>query len=269
MCVCPRNPVLRLALLVGGAALTALAVTGCAGSPSTPTIFSVVVGETAMPGMDMPGMSQNSYAVEVVFPSAVIAGSNDVAVRVRDAATGEPLRNAVVRLAVETATEVNAQGAAASDDVTMPGHGDAAADGHDSGPTATDAAVVAEDHDSAAMPSHQTAETNAVDNPASDSAGHGHGDASDAPATLAASSVPGEYAGQVQFSDVGEWRLTVTVTAEGEQPPGDDRGLPQAAEVAVTVARDQGRLIVLGGFLGVNIAILATAAITKHKTVKG
>jgi hypothetical protein len=264
MSIRPRGLVLRLALLVGGTALLTVGLTACAVSPSTTTSPSVVVGETAMPGMDMTAMSHSEYTVEVVFQSAVVAGNNQTTVRVKDATTGEPLLNAVVHVTVnspvqpETASDT--EGAAAT-----VGHAEDGADGHDSAGMDMDMDMDTMDHAQAGADGHDAAGTTVHEEAAADdhntgeeAAGHGH--AAPADVTLQAGSVPGEYLGQVEVPDVGDWLLTVHVAAEDAD---------QEVRVAVTATRDIGRLIALGGFLSLNIAIIATAAITKRKTVQG
>jgi hypothetical protein len=266
-----RGLVLRLALLAGGTAMLAVGLTACAVSPSTTTSASVVMGETTMPGMDMTAMSHHGYEVEVIFQSTVVAGNNQVTVRVHDAATGEPLHNAAVSVSVnerahtEAATDNHDSAETEShpeaevanhDPMDAMGHAEAEVASHD--PMDAMGPMEAEEDGHDGGHTMGAAEAEAEGQNSGESVGHGH--ASPAVMTLVAGSVPGEYLGQVEVPDVGEWLLTIQITAEGEE---------QEAKVAITAVRDKGRMIALGGFLSLNIAIVAIAAITKRKTVKG
>lgn len=84
-------------------------------------------------------------------------------------------------------------------------------------------------------------------------------DAGHADKSFVAGQTAGEYVGQVIFPNAGEWLLTVNYEVEGKE---------KNAMFDVNATRSVDTWIVLSGFLGVNLAVIATAGITKRKALK-
>jgi hypothetical protein len=127
----------------------------------------------------------------------------------------------------------------------MDSHQPAQAQEHDMADMAAETVVEADDHQPAAE--------------AGDGGGHsgGHGEAG--PAELAAGSRPGEYEGQVSFTAEGRWLVKVSLSAQGQS---------QEVEFTVDVVKRGPNWYVLGGFLSVNMAVVATAAVMKQRAAK-
>ncbi|MBI5052017.1 MAG: hypothetical protein HZB52_01975 [Chloroflexi bacterium] len=206
----------RPVFFVIGATLFVLGLSACATSPVTPTVLS--------------GVTTGNHKVELIFKTAVIAGSNDIRVKVNEAASGEPLRHTDVRLKVEKRAPI----ATATNTHDTPGTKD-----HESAKVDPHASPKVESHDDVKKKDDHE-----------DDAGH----------DLTASSIAGEYVGQLNLPEAGEWLVTVHFMADGAE---------KEAAFAVTANRDWGKFAVLSGFLGVNVAVIAAAAITKGKFVKG
>jgi hypothetical protein len=69
----------------------------------------------------------------------------------------------------------------------------------------------------------------------------------------------GEYAGKLSIGKSGEWMFNVHFTVSGETTEVD---------FPVDIARTLGlNYAVLAGFLGINVAAIATAAVLKRKSV--
>ena len=68
----------------------------------------------------------------------------------------------------------------------------------------------------------------------------------------------GEYVGQVKFHDAGKWNIKVTFVVQQQ---------PKSATFEADVMKaDASKWYVLWGFLGVNLAVIITAAATRKKT---
>lgn len=205
----------RLVFFIVGITLLVLGLSACAAPPTTPTT--------------LPGVTTGNHKVELIFKTAVIAGVNDILVKVHDAATGVPLRHTDVRLKVEKRTPI--------EPVTND-HDDPGTKSHESSKVDPHASPKVESHDDVKRKDDHDAD-----------AGH----------DLTASSIAGEYVGQLNFPEAGEWLVTVHFMADGAE---------KEAAFPVTANRDWGKFAVLSGFLGVNVAVVAAAAITKSKFVK-
>jgi hypothetical protein len=209
----------RLLFFTVGITLIMLGLSACAAPPATPITLSVAT-------------SDNHNNVALIFNNTVMAGSNAVTVKVVDAATGEPLRHADVRVKVEKRARL-----------------EPAADTHDT--------AAAKDHTPAQVDPHASPKIESHDE-IKKKDDH-DGDAGHDSETLTASSVAGEYAGKLNLPEAGEWLVTVHFMINGAE---------KEAAFPVTANRDWGKVAVLSGFLGVNVAVVAGAAITKGKFVK-
>ena len=174
-----------------------------------------------------------NHKEELIFKTAVIVGDNDIIVKVNDAATGEPLRHSDVRLKVEKRVQV-----------------EPATNDHDNPATKDHETAKVDPHASAKVESHD--DVKKKDDHDAD-AGHDK-------ETLTAGSIAGEYVGQLNLPESGEWLVTVHFMVEGAE---------KETAFPVTANRDWGKFAVLSGFLSVNVAIVTAAAITKGKFVKG
>lgn len=201
-----------------GITLLVLGLAACAAPPATPASLS--------------GVTASNHKIELTFKTPVIAGNNDIVVKVNDAASGEPLRHANVRLKTEKRVHV---------ETVSKDHGDSIAQSHESAKTDPHATVKIESHDDEKKKDDHD-----------DDAGHNK-------TVLAAAAIAGEYVGQLNFPESGEWWVTVHVAVDGAE---------KEAAFPVTVNRDWGKFAVLSGFLSLNVAVVAVAAITKNKSVK-
>lgn len=115
------------------------------------------------------------------------------------------------------------------------------------------AGVLTDSHEPAPTSEHDMAEMAEVE------ADHGGGHGEAGPTQLIARSTAGEYEGQVSFTGEGQWLVKVNLLAQGHS---------QAAEFTVDVVKRGPNWYVLGGFLSVNMGVIAAAAIMKQRTAK-
>ncbi|MBI5303891.1 MAG: hypothetical protein HY868_17270 [Chloroflexi bacterium] len=233
---------------IAGVVVLTLGLTACAAPAATPMIASPVANAMEI--------AQNEYQTQVTLMSPVIPGSNPITVQVRNIQTGKPLHDATVRVAVAA----NQRASIAKDD-----HTKTTSSSHGSTPE-THSAVKKDDHANEQKDTHATAqvashanEKNVTHQAEAKNASHADEDAAHAGKPMTAGKTEGEYVGQVMFPNAGEWLLTVSYEIEGKE---------QTALFAVNAARSAETWLVLSGFLGVNLAVIATAGITKRKASK-
>ena len=262
MRTCFRSVLLRLG--VGVIVLLTLGLTACSAPAATSIFASPIVGamETA----------QDEYHAQVSVMAPVIAGSNPITVQLRDVSTDKPLHDVTVRVSVAEkkptpmVQDDHAKTSMSSHTSASANHGDAKPDEHADEKKDTHEPVQVASHASEQMGSHAPAKPDehasekkdpapATEKNASHAdAGAGHGGKA-----LAAGQTEGEYVGQVVFPNAGEWLLTVSYEIAGKE---------RTATFAVNATRTQETWWVLSGFLGVNLAVIAAAGITKRKTSK-
>jgi len=262
MRMCFRSVFLRLG--VGAIVLLTLGLTACAAPAATSIIVSPIVGTLEA--------AQNEYHAQVSLTAPVIAGSNPLTVQLRDAATGKPLHDVTVRVAV---TEKKPAPAARDDhaNTSMSSHSSASVSHNNPKPDehaaekkaqpgppqmASYGSTQMESH-APAMPDEHASEKKEPPQAEAKNASHGDEEAGHAGKPLTAGKIEGEYVGQVIFPNAGEWLLTVSYEIAGKE---------KMAMFAVNAIRSAETWWVLSGFLGVNLAVIATAGITKRKTAK-
>ncbi len=227
-------------------------------------IFSFLVAPGAAYADEGAGgmeMEVNGYRVRLVFPTSAKIGENDFHVQITDP-DGSPVSGAQVRAAVQPVEKTethevdmgNAHGhnpappTSAHDDMGGMDMG-----GHDEQPTVAPADSMdgMSDMDGDAAPestdSHGAAE---MDDHAAQSLS----------VALQAGHEAGEYSGTITFPQAGHWMLTVDFTVDGET---------LQAEFPLEVASDfPASYGILAGFFGLNVAIVAVAAVTKRKAIR-
>lgn len=132
----------------------------------------------------------------------------------------------------------------------MPGQAGTGTDSHSPLPAA--------EHDMAEMAGIEADEHQPAPE-ASHSEGHSGGHGEPGPAELAARPTPGEYEGQVSFTSAGQWLVKVNLSAQGHS---------QEVEFTVDVVKRGPNWYILGGFLSVNMGVVAAAAIMKQRAAK-
>ncbi len=247
MRMCSRFVLVWLGVL----AAFALGLTACA-APAATTLPTT------------PILSADKTA-QIILTSPVIAGNNLITVQLRDAQTGEPFHDATVRVAVAAKKQ---QSSAKDAD-----HNTAPKDDHASEKKASHANDKQDSHEIAKTPTrapapdaHGTAKKDdhtdeKKDAPSADAKNASHADDDDGHTgkPLVAGTHQGEYIGQVMIPNAGEWLLTITAQAAGAE---------QTTRFTVNATRSAETWLVLGGFLGVNLAVIATAGMTKRKPLK-
>jgi len=285
-----------LALGISGVVLAVVGLTACSVTPATPAVIAPVAGTMEMEH----GESQ----VQVILTTPAIVGSNSITVQLRDATTGQPPHHASVRVAVAEKKQTQP----AKDDhvaTTQSSHADVSGDhgtakkddhaneqkdthgipqvashesgqkdtpgipqvaSHESGQKDTPGIPQVASHESGQMDTHGIAQVVAPADEKKDShqadaknPSHTEGDAGHAGESLSAGKTSGDYVGQVMFPNSGEWLLTVSYEIEGKE---------DMAMYAVNATRSAETWLVLSGFLGVNLAVIAVAGITKRKALK-
>ena len=242
-----------------GIVLVMLGLTACAAPAATPIIASPIVGATEM--------AQDEYQVQVTLMSPVIAGSNPITVQLWDAKTGKPLHDVTVRIAVAekkhapTSPDDHGKANPSSHQSASTDHGSTQSNDHANAhetpivvvhadePKGSHVTAKPDDHASEKNDTHQAE----VKNTSHDA------DAGHAGKPMTAGKTEGEYVGQVVIPNAGEWLLTVNYQVAGKDA---------MAMFAVNATRSAETWLVLSGFLGVNLAVIATAGITKRKALK-
>ncbi|MBI5653112.1 MAG: hypothetical protein HZC40_22110 [Chloroflexi bacterium] len=227
-----------------------LSLTACAAPAATPLTLS--------PMRDATEIAQNEFQAQVTLMSPVLAGNNSITVQLRDAKTGKPPHDATVRVAVvaqkhsQTKDDDHAKTTTSSHTAASDDHSNTKKDDHASAPKDSHAneAPKAVAHADENKSSHQT-ETKTTS--------HADEDAGHAGKPLTAGKSEGAYVGQVMIPNAGDWLLVVKSEIEGKA---------EMEMFAVNATRTQETWLVLGGFLGINLAVIATAGITKRQAVK-
>jgi hypothetical protein len=235
------------------------------------------------PGDGDSKLAADGLKVELNFAvEPVKTGSNEVVVKLSDAA-GQPIDGAEVMVVaaellqvdpdhhdnIGAGTDTHQPAPATGHDMAgMDDHQPEAATGHDmagmdnhqpEAATGHDMAEAdADDHQPEAATGHDMAEADVDDH--QPEAGHSGGHGEPAPAKLIAGLTPGEYQGQVSFIDEGRWRVKVNFSAQGQAK--------KEAEFTVEVLKRGPNWYVLGGFLSVNMGVVASAAVMKQQAAK-
>ncbi|MFA4836904.1 MAG: hypothetical protein WC749_12640 [Dehalococcoidia bacterium] len=185
----------------------------------------------------------NGYEVFLVFANGEAQkGRNELTIELHDP-QGLPVKNAVVTLSTEMNME-NSSGA----DMDMGGKTDTGSmDTVDTGMTDMDM-----------MGMDMGGQTSANQNISIVTYARPEG------ATLRAGDKTGQYIGGVEFDDAGQWTITVNFVTQGQEGS-------VSFVIDITEGKKHGpnNWLVLFGFLGLNIAVIAAAAITKRKRTKG
>jgi hypothetical protein len=200
----------------------------------------------------------DGYQVELMFAAGQPqTGSNELAIQLHNP-HGQPLANAIVTVSVARPEPVD----------TRP-HQEADGDEHDQRQMSDPHGAEANEHGQIAAPEAHRSEhvEPGHNNPASndhaqmDSTDHAepaHGNSAHgelAEVALLASPTAGEYTGQVNFSDTGQWHLKVHFEVEGET---------KEAAFIVETTQNTSRWLVISGFLGLNALVILAAALTKR-----
>jgi hypothetical protein len=230
--------------------LFALILTACAAPAATPLVLSPVI--------DAAASAPNEIQPQVTLMSPVLAGNNALTVQLRDAKTGKPLHDATVRVAIvapkHSPTKSDDDHAKSDDHSATKKDDHAKTDDHSA--TKKDDHAKTDDHSVTKKDDHAKTESQSA---GAKNSGHDDGDTGHAGKPLTAGKSEGDYVGQVMIPNAGEWLLTINYKVAGKE---------EMAMFAVNATRAPETWLVLGGFLGVNLAVIAIAGITKRQVVK-
>lgn len=210
--------------------LFALILTACAAPAATPLVLSPVI--------DAAASAPNEIQPQVTLMTPVLAGNNALAVQLRDAKTGKPLHDATVRVAI-----------------VAPKHSPTKSD-DDHSTVKKDDHAKTDDHSVTKKDDHAKTESQSA---GAKNSGHDDGDTGHAGKPLTAGKSEGEYTGQVMIPNAGDWWLVVQSEIAGKE---------EMTMFAVNATRAPETWLVLGGFLGVNLAVIVTAGMTKRRIAK-
>jgi hypothetical protein len=224
--------------------LFALILTACAAPAATPLVLSPVI--------DAAASAPNEIQPQVTLMTPVLAGNNALAVQLRDAKTGKPLHDATVRVAIVAPKHSPTK----SDDDHSTVKKDDHAKTDDHSVTKKDDHAKTDDHGATKKDDHAKTESQSA---GAKNSGHDDGDTGHAGKPLTAGKSEGEYTGQVMIPNAGDWWLVVQSEIAGKE---------EMTMFAVNATRAPETWLVLGGFLGVNLAVIVTAGMTKRRIAK-
>ena len=216
--------------------LLALILTACAAPAATPLVLSPVI--------DAAASAPNEIQPQVTLMTPVLAGNNALTVQLRDAKTGKPLHDATVRVAIVAPKHSPTK--SDDDHAKTDDHSVKKKDDH----------AKTDDHSATKKDDHAKTESQSA---GAKNSGHDDGDTGHAGKPLTAGKSEGEYTGQVMIPNAGDWWLVVQSEIAGKE---------EMTMFAVNATRAPETWLVLGGFLGVNIAVIVTAGVTKRRIAK-